>query len=138
MFLSILIGAFALGQGAPALQDFSVALGAAGFIYDTIDRVSIYCFMCSAVICVCVCACVCTHMCVCMCACMHASMYVCIEYVYMYNVVHMCIIIIIHCIFIRNLKLTHSLLKDSNQKSLKVTLCLMMFTSDTQPDLMYK
>ena len=34
------MGAFSLGQAAPCLQDFSVALGAAGFIYDTIDRVS--------------------------------------------------------------------------------------------------
>ena len=36
------MGAFSLGQAAPSLQDFSVALGAAGFIYDTIDRVSDY------------------------------------------------------------------------------------------------
>ena len=40
MFIALLIGAFSLGQAAPSLQDFSVALGAAGFIYDTIDRVS--------------------------------------------------------------------------------------------------
>ena len=38
--MSLLLGAFSLGQGTPSLQDFSVALGAAGFIYDTIDRVS--------------------------------------------------------------------------------------------------
>ena len=38
--MSLLLGAFSLGQATPSLQDFSVALGAAGFIYDTIDRVS--------------------------------------------------------------------------------------------------
>ena len=42
VFIGLLIGAFSLGQAAPCLQDFSVALGAAGFIYDTIDRVSWY------------------------------------------------------------------------------------------------
>jgi len=35
------VGAFSLGQAAPSLQDFSVALGAAGFIYDVIDRVGV-------------------------------------------------------------------------------------------------
>ena len=40
MFIALLVGAFSLGQAAPSLQDFSVALGAAGFIYDTINRVS--------------------------------------------------------------------------------------------------
>ena len=40
MFIALLVGAFSLGQAAPSLQDFSVALGAAGFVYDTIDRVS--------------------------------------------------------------------------------------------------
>ena len=38
--MALLLGAFSLGQATPSLQDFSVALGAAGFIYDTIDRVS--------------------------------------------------------------------------------------------------
>ena len=38
--MSLLLGAFSLGQATPSLQNFSVALGAAGFIYDTIDRVS--------------------------------------------------------------------------------------------------
>ncbi|XP_065886098.1 ATP-dependent translocase ABCB1-like [Dysidea avara] len=38
VFVALLVGAFSLGQAAPSLQDFSVALGAAGFIYDTIDR----------------------------------------------------------------------------------------------------
>ena len=45
MFISLLVGAFSLGQAAPCLQDFSVALGAAGFIYDTIDRVSVTCIL---------------------------------------------------------------------------------------------
>lgn len=40
MFICLLLGGFSIGQAAPSLQDFSVALGAAGFIYDTIDRVS--------------------------------------------------------------------------------------------------
>ena len=38
--MALLVGAFSLGQAAPSMQDFSVALGAAGFIYDTINRVS--------------------------------------------------------------------------------------------------
>ncbi|XP_065884882.1 ATP-dependent translocase ABCB1-like [Dysidea avara] len=38
VFVALLIGAFSLGQAAPSMQDFAVALGAAGFIYDTIDR----------------------------------------------------------------------------------------------------
>jgi len=40
VFLALLFGAWTLGQAAPNLQDVSVALGAAGYIYDTIDRVS--------------------------------------------------------------------------------------------------
>jgi len=40
VFVALLVGAFSLGQAAPSMQDFSVALGAAGFIYDTINRVS--------------------------------------------------------------------------------------------------
>ena len=40
MFICLLLGGFSIGQAAPSLQDFSVALGAAGFVYDTIDRVS--------------------------------------------------------------------------------------------------
>ena len=39
MFFAVLIGAFALGQGAPNLQNLLQAAGAAGTIYDIIDRV---------------------------------------------------------------------------------------------------
>jgi len=39
--VALLVGSFSLGQAAPSLQDFSVALGAAGYIYDTIDRVRV-------------------------------------------------------------------------------------------------
>ena len=38
VFVALLLGAFSLGEAVPSLQDFAVALGAAGFIYDTIDR----------------------------------------------------------------------------------------------------
>ena len=45
VFTSLLIGALSLGQAAPCLQDFSEALGAAGFIYDTIDKASVTCIL---------------------------------------------------------------------------------------------
>ena len=35
----MLLGAFSLGQATPCLQDFSNAIGAVKFIYNTIDRV---------------------------------------------------------------------------------------------------
>ncbi|XP_065886141.1 ATP-dependent translocase ABCB1-like [Dysidea avara] len=38
VFLALLTGAWTLGQAAPNLQDFSVALSAAGYLYDTIDK----------------------------------------------------------------------------------------------------
>ena len=38
--MALLVGAFSLGRAVPSLQEFSVALGAAGFLYDTIDRVN--------------------------------------------------------------------------------------------------
>lgn len=41
VFFSILIGAFNLGQSAPNLQKIVEAQGAAGPIYDIIDRVRV-------------------------------------------------------------------------------------------------
>lgn len=40
MFFAILIGAFALGQAGPNLEGLFTAAGAAGSIFETIDRVS--------------------------------------------------------------------------------------------------
>ena len=40
VFFSVLIGALSLGQAFPNLQNLFEAAGAAGTIYDTIDRVS--------------------------------------------------------------------------------------------------
>ena len=51
MFLALALGAFSFGQTTPGLQDFSVALGAAGFIYDTIDRVQCTIALCIFIIC---------------------------------------------------------------------------------------
>jgi len=42
VFLALIVGAFSLGQAATCVEDFSAALGAAGFLYDTIDRVNDY------------------------------------------------------------------------------------------------
>lgn len=41
VFFSVLIGALSLGQAFPNLQNLFEAAGAAGVIYDTIDRVSL-------------------------------------------------------------------------------------------------
>ena len=41
VFFSVLIGAISLGQAFPNLQNLFEAAGAAGTIYDTIDRVSL-------------------------------------------------------------------------------------------------
>ena len=41
-FFAVLIGAFALGQAAPNMENLLTAAGAAGSIYDTIDRVRIF------------------------------------------------------------------------------------------------
>ena len=41
VFFSVLIGALSLGQAFPNLQNLFEAAGAAGTIYDTIDRVSL-------------------------------------------------------------------------------------------------
>ena len=40
VFLVVLIGTFSLGQALPELETFASAMGAAAFIYKTIDRVS--------------------------------------------------------------------------------------------------
>ena len=40
VFFSVLIGAFSIGQAGPNLQNLFEAAGAAGTIYETIDRVS--------------------------------------------------------------------------------------------------
>ena len=40
VFFAVLIGAFALGQAGPNMEALFTAAGAAGTIYDTIDRVS--------------------------------------------------------------------------------------------------
>ena len=40
VFFAILIGAFALGQAGPNLEGLFTAAGAAGSIFETIDRVS--------------------------------------------------------------------------------------------------
>ena len=40
MFFSVLIGAFALGQAGPNVESLFTAAGAAGSIFETIDRVS--------------------------------------------------------------------------------------------------
>ena len=42
VFFSVLIGAFSIGQAGPNLQNLFEAAGAAGTIYETIDRVSLY------------------------------------------------------------------------------------------------
>ena len=39
VFLVVLIGTFSLGQALPELETFASAMGAASFIYKTIDRV---------------------------------------------------------------------------------------------------
>ncbi len=39
VFFSVLIGAFSLGQAAPNLENLLTAAGAAGAIFETIDRV---------------------------------------------------------------------------------------------------
>ena len=41
VFFSVLIGALSLGQAFPNLQNLFEAAGAAGTIYETIDRVSL-------------------------------------------------------------------------------------------------
>ena len=41
VFFSVLIGALSLGQAFPSLQNLFEAAGAAGTIYETIDRVSL-------------------------------------------------------------------------------------------------
>ena len=40
MFFAVLIGAFALGQAGPNVESLFTAAGAAGNIFETIDRVS--------------------------------------------------------------------------------------------------
>jgi len=47
----MIMGAQVLGHASPNFQDFSAARGAAGEIFDTIDRVSLL------VVCVCMCVC---------------------------------------------------------------------------------
>lgn len=42
-FFSVVIGAFSIGQAGPNLQNLFTAAGAAGTIYETIDRVSLPC-----------------------------------------------------------------------------------------------
>ncbi len=39
VFFAVLIGAFSLGQAAPNLENLLTAAGAAGTIFETIDRV---------------------------------------------------------------------------------------------------
>ena len=41
VFFAVLIGAFALGQAVPNLENLATAAGAAGTIFETIDRVSL-------------------------------------------------------------------------------------------------
>ena len=60
----MIIGAQILGHASPNFQDFATARGAAGEIYDTIDRVSV---------CVCLYVRTCMHVCVCACACVCVS-----------------------------------------------------------------
>ena len=40
VFFAVLIGAFALGQAGPNMEALFTAAGAAGTIFETIDRVS--------------------------------------------------------------------------------------------------
>ena len=40
VFFAVLLGAFALGQASPNLESLLSAAGAAGSIFETIDRVS--------------------------------------------------------------------------------------------------
>ena len=44
VFFSVLIGAFSLGQAAPNVESVLTAAGAAGEVFDTIDRVSADCW----------------------------------------------------------------------------------------------
>ena len=41
MFFAVLIGAFAIGQAGPNLENLLTAAGASGTVFDTIDRVGI-------------------------------------------------------------------------------------------------
>ena len=42
VFFSVITAAFSIGQAGPNLQNLFEAAGAAGTIYETIDRVSLY------------------------------------------------------------------------------------------------
>ena len=42
MFFAVIIGAFSLGQAAPNAESLSTAMGSAGAVYETIDRVRSY------------------------------------------------------------------------------------------------
>ena len=65
MFFNVLIGAFALGQAMPNLENLMSAAGASTTIFQIIDRVSLPNTAVCVCMCVCVCVCVCMHVCVC-------------------------------------------------------------------------
>ena len=43
VFFAVIIGAFSLGQAAPNVESVLTALGAAGEVFETIDRVGVVC-----------------------------------------------------------------------------------------------